>query len=101
MAQIVREVKERSVEDDDTVNTIEPTARSEYTMTVLERIIYYIGGIITVVIALRILLSLLGANRGNAFASFVSNNFHATFLWNYLHRTDPGTIRNRIYEACF
>jgi hypothetical protein len=39
--------------------------------TVAERVIYLLGGILLVLLALRVLLSLLGANRANGFADFI------------------------------
>lgn len=85
MAQVERKVIERSVRDEGPDTTVE---RDEYAMTVAERIIYYIGGIIMVLIGLRILLSLLGANHNNVFASLIYNlsyPFVAPFfgLFNY------------------
>ncbi|MDB5163613.1 MAG: Membrane protein involved in colicin uptake [Candidatus Saccharibacteria bacterium] len=96
MAQVVREVRERSIRDDDLADDPPPSARSEYTMTVAERIIYYIGGVIMAVIALRILLSLMGANRGNAFASFIYNvsyPFVAPFFGLFNYRMQYGVSR--------
>jgi YggT family protein len=88
MAQVVREVRERTVDDDRVVDDRPTAATGDYTMSVLERVIYFIGGFIMAMIALRILLSLLGANRGNAFASLIYNisyPFVAPFfgLFNY------------------
>jgi uncharacterized protein YggT (Ycf19 family) len=57
-------------------------------MNVVARIIYLLGGILLAFLAVRFLLSLLGANRGNGFADFiysVSHPFVAPFfgLFNY------------------
>ena len=57
-------------------------------MTVVERVIYLVGGILLGLMAIRFLLSLLGANRGNGFADFiygVTYPFVAPFfgLFNY------------------
>jgi hypothetical protein len=38
-----------------------------------ERIVYYLLGVLEVVLAFRLVLSLLGANRSNAFAQFIYN----------------------------
>jgi YggT family protein len=88
MAQVVREVRERTVDDDRVVDDRPVAATGDYTMSVIERVVYFIGGFIMAMIALRILLSLLGANRGNAFASLIYNisyPFVAPFfgLFNY------------------
>jgi hypothetical protein len=54
------------------------------TGTVLaSRIVYYILGVIEVLLALRLVLALLGANRANAFADFIfglSHPFAAPFF---------------------
>ena len=39
--------------------------------TVIERVIYILGGILITLLGIRVLLSLLGANRENAFADFI------------------------------
>lgn len=52
------------------VETVE-TDGSTRDATVAERVVYYVGGIIIVLLTFRFILSLLGANRGNAFADFV------------------------------
>ncbi len=85
MADTYREVQEKTVTEQpsDSVN-----AKSEYRMTVAERIVYFVGGILLTLLGLRFLLSLLGADRGNGFADFiytVSHPFVAPFfgLFNY------------------
>ena len=47
------------------------TERQEYGMNVAARIIYFIGGIVLILLGLRLLLALLGANPANAFANFI------------------------------
>ena len=81
MAETYREIKETTVEQP----AAEPTklARQEHRMTVAERIIYLIGGIIITLLAIRFILMLLGANRGSGFADFiytVSHPFAAPFF---------------------
>ncbi len=39
--------------------------------TVAQRVVYYIGGFVVALLALRLLLLLLAANQGNAFVDFV------------------------------
>ena len=36
-----------------------------------QRVVYYIGGVIVVLLALRVVLLLLGANQGNGFVDFI------------------------------
>jgi hypothetical protein len=73
MAQVVRETTTT-----DTADAVEPTVnpRAEHGMTVAERIIYLIGGIIIGLLAIRFILSLLAANRGNGFADFIYSVTH-------------------------
>ena len=95
MTQIVREVRERTVSDG-TANDYEDSDDSEYTMTVIERVVYYIGGLIMFVIALRILLALMGANTTNGFASFIYNvsyPFVAPFFGLFNYKTQYGVSR--------
>ena len=57
--------------------------RTEHRITVAERVIYLVGGILLVVLALRFLLMLLGANSGAGFADFIysiSHPFAAPFF---------------------
>jgi len=58
------------------VDSLEPTATDDVInepspSTLAERIIYLLGGLLIVLLALRVLLSLLGANRDNGFADFI------------------------------
>lgn len=77
MAQVTRETTTT-----DTDNVVDPvdrpvtTARSEYGMSVAERVIYLLGGILLGLLAIRFILSLLGANRGNGFADFIYGVTH-------------------------
>lgn len=90
MAKVVREVHETTEDYDgeDLVTRDNDAAAKEHGMNVAERVVYLIGGIIVGLLAIRFLLSLLGANRNNAFADFiydVSQPFVAPFfgLFNY------------------
>ena len=52
-------------------------------VVILQRIIYYIGGLIVALLAVRILLQLLAANQGNGFVDFIygfSGIFVAPFI---------------------
>jgi hypothetical protein len=78
------------------------TERQEYRMNVAARIIYFIGGLLIALLAIRFLLALLGANPGNGFADFiytVSHPFVVPFfgLFNYdetlgVHRFEYETL---------
>ena len=74
MAQVYREepVSTRPVVTDDTV--VERGA--DHGMNVAARVISLLGGILLALLAIRFLLSLLGANRGNGFADFIYSASH-------------------------
>ncbi len=65
----VTEVTTHTVEDDQDAPVV--TTRGPVYDNIAERIIYIIGGILLTLLALRVLLSLLGANRANGFADFI------------------------------
>lgn len=90
MARFYREVRHTRVRDPDVMPTI---VRSGTNLAA--RIISFIGGIIVTILGLRFILSLLGANQGNAFASFIytlSHPFVAPFfgLFNYQEQLGVG-----------
>lgn len=65
--------------------------------TIAERVIWFVAGVILILLAFRFVLALLGANPGNGFANFIydtSHPFVAPFfgLFNY---TDPVDGRGR------
>ncbi len=65
------------------VRTQEVTHARASTGTLAKRIVYYIGGFIMALIALRFLFLLLGANRGSGFVDFIyglSGIFVAPFV---------------------
>ena len=96
MAQVVRELRETSVQNTEDVSRDVNRSDSDHQSNVAERVIYYIGGIIMGLIALRIILSLLGANRANGFASFiygVSYPFVAPFFGLFNYRMQYGVSR--------
>lgn len=72
---MVKEViRERTITDDDTVVATDNTSPSG--ATIFERIVYILGGILLTLLGIRVLLSLLGANRENAFADFIYGTTH-------------------------
>jgi uncharacterized protein YggT (Ycf19 family) len=95
MAQVVKEVRQ-SVVDDDAVRVAPTRVVDEHGISVAERIVYFIGGFIMAILALRFLLSLMGANRGNAFASLIysiSYPFVAPFFGLFNYQTNYGVSR--------
>jgi len=95
MAQVVKEVRQ-SVVSDDGVDVPQKKVVDEHGTDVAERIVYFIGGLIMALLALRFLLSLMGANRGNAFASMiysVSYPFAAPFFGLFNYQANYGVSR--------
>lgn len=67
--------------------------KKEHRMTVAERIIYLVGGIILALLALRFLLLLFGANPDAGFADFIytlSYPFAAPFFGLFNYQLDYG-----------
>jgi len=69
------------VRDDDGVRrrTV-ATKTSAPASVVLQRVVYYIGGVIVAIIALRFIFQLLGAAEGNPFVDFIYG-LSAAFVW--------------------
>ncbi len=67
------EVRETTTRDGDTTVKKQAVARTEHTsgVVVLQRVVWFIAGLIGVIIALRFVFLLLGANRGASFTDFV------------------------------
>lgn len=64
--------------------------------TLAERIVYLIGSVIISALALRFILSLLGANRGNVIADFIysfSQPFVAPFFGLFNYTPQVGVVR--------
>src|SRR5947207_2702036 len=83
MAQIYREVRHT-------------TTGPGYGLNIVARIVYTVGGIIMGFLGLRFLLSLLGANLANEFASFIYNVSHpfvAPFFGLFNYQEQIGVVR--------
>lgn len=80
MTEDIRQVRETRLADDNTVETVrevnDPIARKSYRQTVAERVVWFIAGILLVLLGLRFLFALLGANPSNGFANFIYNVTH-------------------------
>lgn len=62
------------VVDDRPADTV--VARDNYGVNVLSRVVWLVAGILLLLLAFRFVLSLLGANPSNSFASFIYNVSH-------------------------
>lgn len=83
------------------VSTDDSAVRANDSRNLAERIVWYIAGLILVLLAFRFILSLLGANRNNAFADFmysVSQPFVSPFfsLFSY-NNYEYGVSRFEVY----
>lgn len=82
MAERVQHIKKTqrgagdSVESREVVSERDPDLEAAHNQNVAARVVWFIAGIIIALLALRFLLSLLGANRGNAFANFIYDTSH-------------------------
>ncbi|HVI60679.1 MAG TPA: hypothetical protein VM535_00825 [Candidatus Saccharimonadales bacterium] len=104
MAQRVERVTEKTVGPaSDRASTRQVREVSEATpagTTVAQRIIWYIAGILLVLLAFRFVLALLGANPNNSFADFIyttSHPFVAPFFSLFGYDLQYGVSRFEIY----
>jgi hypothetical protein len=75
--------------------------RSDYAMTVAERVVWFVASVLMLLLAFRFLFALLGANPANSFSNFIyttSHPFVSPFfgLFNYNYQ-QVGTSRVEIY----
>lgn len=73
------ETVERKVTTEET-HEEQPHETKASNHTIVARVIYYIGGAVMALLAVRLILALLGANRGNPFADFIFD-LSAVFAW--------------------
>lgn len=83
------------------VSTDDSEVRANDSRNLAERVVWFIAGLILVLLAFRFVLSLLGANRNNAFADFmysVSQPFVSPFfsLFSY-NNYEYGVSRFEVY----
>jgi uncharacterized protein YggT (Ycf19 family) len=80
MDEPIRRVDQTTTQTGDTTQTTEeirePNAEVAHKQNVLARIIWYVAGIILVLLAFRFVLALLGANSANGFANFIYATSH-------------------------
>lgn len=105
MAERVEKVT-KTVPADGTTTTTETRETREVSdqkvagTTLAQRIIWYIAGIILVLLTFRFVLTLLGANPNNAFADFIydtSHPFVAPFFGLFSYDLEYGVSRFEIY----
>jgi hypothetical protein len=75
--QQVRETTTRSGDTlQKTTQVSNPQAKNEHQQNVAERVVWFVAGILLVLLGFRFLLSLLGANTTNSFANFIYSASH-------------------------
>ena len=95
MARMYKEVRTQSVSQDADPDVV-VTRDDGYGTFTAARIVSLIGSVIVSLLALRFILSLLGANRANAFASFVysvTHPFVAPFFGLFNYQEQIGVVR--------
>jgi len=105
MTDDIQQVRETTTQSGDTVQKITEVKKSRdeatHLQNVVEKLIWYVAGVLLVLLGFRFLLSLLGANTSNSFANFIyrlSHPFVAPFfgLFNYKTKV-TGTSHFEIY----
>jgi ABC-type phosphate/phosphonate transport system permease subunit len=80
MAEEVQKVRETTTQAGTTVQKTtevnDPQAKTEHQQNVAERVVWFVAGILLVLLAFRFILTLLGANSSNGFANFIYSTSH-------------------------
>ena len=100
MDEPVRRVDQTTTRTDDSVTTAqevhEPAQQRAHKQSVVARLVWFIAGVINVLLAFRFLFVLLGANSANSFANFIysaSHPFAAPFFGLFGYATHYGVSR--------
>jgi cation transport ATPase len=106
MAEEVQRVQETTTQAGNTtqktqeVSTANPKAQDEHKRNVAERVVWYVAGVLLVLLGFRFVLALLGANPSNGFADFiydVSYPFVAPFFGLFSYDLEYGVSRFEIF----
>jgi len=104
MADEVQRVRQTTTQDGSTVQTTKEVSdnkgQKEHKQNVAERVVWYVAGVILVLLAFRFVLSLTGANTTNSFANFIYNTSHpfvAPFFSLFSYKTSYGASHFEIY----
>ena len=104
MADEVQRVRQTTTQDGSTVQTTKEVSdnkgQKEHKQNVAERVVWYVAGVILVLLAFRFVLSLTGANTTNRFANFIYNTSHpfvAPFFSLFSYKTNYGVSKFEIY----
>lgn len=101
MALAERHIRHSNVNGEDTVETVhDPVVEREHHANVAERVVWLIAGILLVLLGLRFVFALLGANPNNAIADFVytvTHPFVAPFFGLFNYSFTAGVARFEAY----
>lgn len=103
MAQRIEKVRETTDQDGNVARTKivrDEALDADHKQNVAQRVIWYIAGVILVLLGFRFILSLLGANQSNGFANFiysVSHPFVSPFFSLFSYNYNYGVSRFEIY----
>jgi uncharacterized membrane protein len=104
MAEDTQEVRETTTQSGDTVQKTTKTRNSrndtEHQHNLVARIVWYIAGILLVLLGFRFILALLGANSSNGFANFIyktSHPFVSPFFSLFSYKQSYGVSHFEIY----
>lgn len=104
MADQAQQVRETTVRSGDTVQTTkeirDPATERDHSKEVKSRIVWYVAGVLLVLLGFRFVLALLGANPNNGFADFiydVSYPFVAPFFGLFSYDTQYGVAKLEIF----
>jgi cation transport ATPase len=99
-----KKIKETTTKTDNmvehTTQVHDPEQQDTHSRNVATRVIWYIAGILLVLLAIRFVLTLLGANESNGFASFiyiVTFPFVAPFFGLFNYEIEYGVSRFEIF----
>lgn len=87
-------VLQREIQTEQVVDDPVTTEKQEYGMNVVARVVSFIGSIVLILLGLRLLLALLGANPANGFANFIysaSHPFVSPFFGLFNYKDTLGT----------
>ena len=83
-----------------TQQTIDPTHNKAHKQNVVARVVWFIAGILLVLLGIRFVLAALGANTANGFADFIytaSNPFVSPFFSLFSYDLETGVSRFEIF----
>lgn len=93
--QVQRTTSVKEGDDNDEV-VVHDTAHVSSGAVIAARVVSIVGGIVLALLAMRFVLSLLGANRANAFADFIyttSHPFASPFFGLFNYQPQFGVVR--------